>query len=639
MERVRQGTAGKITMGMLLLFIAFSISAGLAALGFVLAGSGQQPAVLALGCFTFSLSGFFLFACYKINQLRDQLRESQYRRSLLDQLLQHSSSALLIVNRDLEVEYLNRLHDSLLRLDPDRGEWINNVARWPSVLDEETRSRIQQNLHKGRPWKGELQLSFRDRHEFVMASITPIMDDAGELNKVIVCYDDISEQKAMTNRLFIREHYNVLTGLPNRQYIIRDLEKQTETVKDNDGRFFLLHVDLDRVRYINETLGHSVLDRVFRETADRLRSCVRDEYLLAHLGSDEFMVMLSNDVCADEATILAEGILERLRQPFYIDNNEINITTSIGVSQYPDNGADAATLMRRAEAAMFEAKSGGGNRFCFYQTGMSGFVERRLEIENQLRRAIERDEFKLHYQPVVDLHNNQLRGVEVLLRWHNNELRNPRPDTFIKIAEETGLIVDIGAWVLERACQQIVDWHNSGLPELSVAVNISARQFIEGDIVERVASALKRSGLPAHQLELEITEGLLINDAPTIREIFSALKDLGVRISLDDFGTGYASLSYLKRYPFDVLKIDRSFVHDINESEDSVTLVNAIIAMAHSFNMNVIAEGVENLHQRRILRERQCDMVQGYLYSPPLNAENFADWVKRYSDIHQAQHV
>ena len=626
-------------MAMLLLFIAFSISAGLAALGFVLAGSGQQPAVLALGCFTFSISGFFLFACYKINLLRDQLQQSETRKRNLDQLLQHSGSALILVNRDMKIEYLNRLHESLLRLDPDPNQWINNAKRWPEVINEEAHASINQNLLQGRPWKGELQLSFRDRHEFVKASITPIMDDAGQLDKVIVCYDDISEQKAMTNRLFIREHYNVLTGLPNRQYIIRDLEKQIETLKDTEGRFFLLHVDLDRVRYINETLGHSVLDRVFRETADRLRACVREEYLLAHLGSDEFMVMLSNGVCADEATILAEGILERIRQPFNIDNHEINITTSIGVSQYPENGDDAATLMRRAEAAMFEAKNGGGNRFCFYQTGMSGFVERRLEIENQLRHAIERDEFKLHYQPVVDLQNNQLRGVEVLLRWHNNELRNPRPDTFIKIAEESGLIVDIGSWVLERACQQIMEWRSSGLPELSVAVNISARQFIEGDIVERVAAALKRSGLPAHQLELEITEGLLINDAPTIREIFSALKNLGVRISLDDFGTGYASLSYLKRYPFDVLKIDRSFVHDINESEDSVTLVNAIIAMAHSFNMKVIAEGVENLQQRRILRERQCDMVQGYLYSPPLNAENFADWVKRYSDIHQAQHV
>lgn len=626
-------------MGMLLLFIAFSISGGLSALGFMLAGANQNPEVLALGLFTFGISGFFLFACYKVSQLRDLLSGATEKQEQLDQLLHHSTSALLVINKDLQVEYLNRLHDSLLRLDPDHGEWLNNPSRWPGIIGEEAHAKIDQALTQGRPWKGELQLSFRDRHEFLKASITPVLNKAGEVDKVIVCCDDLSEHKAMSNRLFIREHYNVLTGLPNRLYVIKDLEKKIEALADTDKHFILLHVDLDRVRYINETLGHSVLDRVFRDTADRLRACVREENLLAHLGSDEFIVVLNEEVCADEATILAEGILERIRKPFHIDNHEINITASIGVSQYPDNGSDAATLMRRAEAAMFDAKNSGGNRFRFYQAGMSGFIERRLEIENLLRHAIERDEFKLHYQPVVDLQTNQLRGVEVLLRWHNNELRNPRPDTFIQIAEETGLIVEIGAWVLERACQQIMEWRRSGLPELSVAVNISARQFIEGDIVERVDQALKRSGLPAHHLELEITEGLLINDAPTIRQGFAALKALGVRISLDDFGTGYASLSYLKRYPFDVLKIDRSFVHDIDESEDSVTLVNAIIAMAHSFKMTVIAEGVENLQQRRILRERQCDMVQGYLYSPPLSAGNFVDWAKRYTDIQQAQHV
>ena len=288
---------------------------------------------------------------------------------------------------------------------------------------------------------------------------------------------------------------------------------------------------------------------------------------------------------------------------------------------------------------MFAAKGKGGNQFSFYQAGMSSQAEYRLETESQLRRAIERDEFKLHFQPVIELGSNRLVAAEVLLRWHNNELRNPGPDQFISVAEECGMIGMIGEWVMINACQQAMRWRRAGLPEINIAVNISARQFEESEIVDTVRRALQQSGLPARQLELEITEGLLINDTPNLRQCFQELKALGVRLSLDDFGTGYASLSYLKRYPFDILKIDRSFVHDIDQSQDSVTLVNAIIAMAHSFGMSVIAEGVENLQQRRLLKDHHCDMVQGFLYTPALNAEAFSDWAKRYADVHEAQHI
>jgi EAL domain-containing protein (putative c-di-GMP-specific phosphodiesterase class I) len=260
-------------------------------------------------------------------------------------------------------------------------------------------------------------------------------------------------------------------------------------------------------------------------------------------------------------------------------------------------------------------------------------------MEHQLRHAITREEFELYYQPVINLRDNQLIGVEVLLRWKNEKLGQPGPDEFILIAEHSGQIVTIGNWVLEQACQQIMTWSRAGFPALNVAVNISSKQFIDGDILASVDHALKQSGLPAAQLELEITEGLLLNDTPAIRDIFKQLKKFGVHLSLDDFGTGYASLSYLKRYPFDTLKIDRSFVKDIDNCQDSITLTNAIIAMAHSFGMRVIAEGVENLNQRRILRERHCDMVQGYLYSPALAADDFLDWAKRYSEMQHSKHV
>lgn len=431
----------------------------------------------------------------------------------------------------------------------------------------------------------------------------------------------------------------MLTGLPNRHFALRALQSSIKDVESADHGFILIHVDLDRIRYINDSLGHQVVDKIFIETSERLRRSVHDDQILAHLGADEFLIILNTENCTNEAEILAETLLDRCREPFYINHHEVNISASLGLCKYPDDGADGAILMRRAEAAMFNAKEKGGDRFSFFEEGMSSETERRLEMENHLRHAIERDEFKLYYQPVIDLASNKLRGVEVLLRWQNVELNNPGPDQFIAVAEQSGLIVGIGKWVLEHACKQIVTWSQAGMPPLSVAVNISAKQFIDGDIVENVRYALLQSGLPASQLELEITEGLLINDTPEIRDTFAQLKALGIHLSLDDFGTGYASLSYLKRYPFDTLKIDRSFVHDIDKCNDSVTLTNAIIAMGHSFNMTVIAEGVENLHQRRILRERHCDMVQGFLYSPPLPADQFVAWAKRYAEMQISQHV
>ncbi|MDX1505847.1 MAG: EAL domain-containing protein, partial [Spongiibacter sp.] len=262
----------------------------------------------------------------------------------------------------------------------------------------------------------------------------------------------------------------------------------------------------------------------------------------------------------------------------------------------------------------------------------------RVETESHLHHALEREQFELFFQPVIDLNSHKLIGSEVLLRWHNRDLNNPGPAEFIYIAEECGLINPIGEWILIKACKQVVQWQQAGLPKINVAVNISARQFEDDAIVDSVVRALNQSGLPPQQLELEVTEGLLLHDTPNIRACFNKLKHMGVRISLDDFGVGYASLSYLKSYPFDILKVDRSFVQDIDTDEGSVTLIDAIINMAQTFGMKVIAEGVENLQQRRILREKNCDMVQGYLYSPPLNADQFYEWAKRYCDVQQTQH-
>jgi diguanylate cyclase (GGDEF)-like protein len=626
-------------MAYLVLAIAFIVSTALSAVAYFVLMTPYDPALIMLatlaGCISLTALGFS-GVLERERQLKRNLQLNNEQQRLL---LEHSSSALLLLDDQLNVEFLNTHHTSLRNIKADYSDDHSLIDIWQDHISEETRQHVRQAIAEKREWRGELCFRGSTKNEYLATTITPILNERGDLSRVAISAEDITEHRATANRLFIREHYNILTGLPNRQFALRSLQSAINDIDNAKHGFILLHIDLDKIRYINDSLGHQVVDSIFIETAERLQRSVRDDQVLAHLGADEFLIILDTENCIDEGEILAETILDRCRQAFYINHHEVIISASVGLCRFPADGGDSTLLMRRAEAAMFNAKEKGGDRFSFYEEGMSSKTELRLEMENQLRHAIARDEFKLHYQPVIHLESNTLRGVEVLLRWENAELNNPAPDQFIAVAENSGLIVDIGKWVLEQACKQVVAWSKAGLKPLSLAVNISAKQFISGDLLENVSYALSQSGLAASQLELEITESLLINDTPEIRDTFSQLKKLGVNLSLDDFGTGYASLSYLKRYPFDTLKIDRSFVHDIDSCEESVTLTNAIIAMGHSFNMTVIAEGVENLKQRRILRERHCDMVQGFLYSPPLPADQFIAWAKRYAEMQISQHV
>ncbi|MDF1692467.1 MAG: EAL domain-containing protein [Zhongshania sp.] len=626
-------------MGYLFLAIGLCISVGLSAASYIVLETPYQPALLALA--TLSACSIFLCFCFCVylDTLHSKRRANQRENQQLKMLLEHGSSAMLLLNPKLEPEYINHRHATLTKLDVEDPKKLINTHKWKQHVAPETRRRIREAIAEGKAWQGELRFGDSEFDDYLATTITPIYNSRGDLSNIIVCCEDISEHKAIADRLFIREHYNVLTGLPNRQFALRSLSATIDKCAALQQQFMLIYIDLDRIRYINESLGHFVVDKVLIETAERLRLAVPDEQLIAHLGADEFLIILDTSSGNDSARELAEDLLERCRTPFYIEQHEVNISASVGLSQYPADGNDSNTLMRRAEAAMFAAKADSGNRFCFYDESMSHQADRRLDLESHLRHAIARNELELYYQPMINLTNHQLVGVEVLLRWHNSKLGNPAPDEFIPVAEHSGQIIAIGSWVLEQACKQIIAWSQAGLANLNVAVNISNKQFSDGDIVKNVAHALKVSGLPARQLELEITEGLLINDTPTIRRQFKELKSLGIHLSLDDFGTGYASLSYLKRYPFDTLKIDRSFVKDIDHCEDSVALTNAIIAMAHSFKMKVIAEGVENLNQRRILRERHCDMVQGYLYSPALPAGPFLEWAKRYAEMQHSKHV
>ena len=391
----------------------------------------------------------------------------------------------------------------------------------------------------------------------------------------------------------------------------------------------LMCIDLDRFKIVNDTLGHEQGDLLLVEAASRLKGCIREEDTIARLGGDEFLIILSNDTSINNAPSILQKVIDTIDQPFHVEELEFNVTASIGVTVYPDDGTSAAALMRNADAAMYIAKELGRNTYHFYTHEMNDKAMQRLTMEAELRHAMEREELELRYQPVIEARTQKLVAVESLLRWNSEKLGNIAPLDFIPMAEETGLILPIGRWVLNQACQQAASWQEQGLKDLRIAVNISSRQFSAGTVVSDVQEALKSSGLKPESLELELTESLLLNSSSQIYHDMTKLKDMGVRLSLDDFGTGYSSLSYLKRYPFDVLKIDRSFVRDLHIDPENAALTSAVVAMAHSLGLQVIGEGVEEEDQQQYLQKENCDMLQGYFFSKPLAAKLFPEWASK----------
>jgi diguanylate cyclase (GGDEF)-like protein len=419
---------------------------------------------------------------------------------------------------------------------------------------------------------------------------------------------------------FIATH-DLLTRLPNRQLFHERLRQALAEARRHGTQVAVFFLDLDRFKLTNDTFGHATGDRLLQAVADRLSACVRQTDVVARLGGDEFTLILTDITRGDQVTRIAAKILETMGRAFTLNGLEFFITTSIGISLYPDDGADVDALLRNADTAMYRAKARGKNNFQFYVPEMNERAAERLELERGLRTALDRDELILHYQPQVELSTGRIIGMEALLRWNHPTLGLIAPGRFIPLAEETGLIVPIGDWVLRTACAQNRAWMDLGLPPISVAVNISARQFQHHDPVRTVQSALRDSGLDASQLELELTESLLMNEAFGATESLRDLRHMGVQLSLDDFGTGYSSLSYLTRFPLGKLKIDRAFVQTITMDPNDRAITSAIIALAHSLHLKPVAEGVETAEQLNTLRTLNCDGIQGYYFSRPLVPE------------------
>ena len=537
---------------------------------------------------------------------------------------------IFVVNADGDVQ------EGLSRGDATHTQQIqalstaSKVNFYPCENDDKARACIKLALETGKTQVYEHALDALDIHletRFVTR----------DSNTVLAIVRDITDRKNSESRIFNLAYFDELTALPNRQLFGQSLVRTIEKAERDEQEFAVLFVDLDRFKRINDTLGHSVGDELLKEVARRLEKCIRATdsisriesmhdggIQLARLGGDEFVIKLYGIESEDSVSAVAGRIISVLTPPFNCEGHQFVVTPSIGIAMYPQDGTTAEELLMNADSAMYRAKFAGRNNYQFYSETMRTKSLHRIDLENEIRKALETDQFELHYQPKADAETWSLVGAEALLRWHHPERGNISPVEFIPIAEETGLIVPIGQWVLKQACKQAKTWTEFPFGDIAVSVNISSHQFQSDSLIDDVLGAALSAGIEPTLLELEITESVLLHDADNTLVALNTLKRAGIALSVDDFGTGYSSLSYLKRFPIDTLKIDRSFVKDLHTDKDDAAICAAILAMAQQLGLNVVAEGVETKEQLEFLRHHGCNQIQGFLCSKPLSANQFA---------------
>ncbi|WP_374519772.1 sensor domain-containing phosphodiesterase [Undibacterium squillarum] len=555
-------------------------------------------------------------------------RQSLDAQHKLSQAVEQSSNAILITDSDIQIEYANA---SYLQNTGRRLQDI--IGSRPSILSSgktppATYQEMWDQLRKGESWKGELINRYTDGTEHVdLTHISPIRDAKGHVTHFLAIQEDITDKKRNDERIRYLAHFDLLTGLPNRSLLEERARAAISHAERNQRRLALLFLDLDHFKDVNDTLGHSIGDSLLVEVASRLRQNLREEDVLSRLGGDEFIVMLT-DVDEKSTERIAQKLISLVSTSFAIGGYELNVTPSIGIAVYPEDGADLETLLRNADAAMYRSKTQGRNTFSFFTREMQERSARHLELVNALRHALAGQQFALHYQPQISLTGRKLAGAEALLRWTHPVLGVVSPAEFIPVAEESGLILEIGEWVLRTALQQLKVWRDHGLLDFCMAVNLSAVQFRNKELPSLVQRLLEETGVPPDCLELELTESMAMHDPAAAIAMMNQLHAQGVRLSIDDFGTGYSSLSYLKQFKVYKLKIDKSFVHDVSEDPEDEAIISAVISMAHKLEMITIAEGVETPDQLSFLQGQGCDEIQGYLFSRPLPPDAFMRWVE-----------
>jgi diguanylate cyclase (GGDEF)-like protein/PAS domain S-box-containing protein len=488
--------------------------------------------------------------------------------------------------------------------------------------------RIWKRLQAEGRWSGEIWSRRKDGEIHPQWLTLNAVREAGAA-RYVALFQDLSEAKRTEARLRYLSQYDMLTGLPNRALLKDRLEQAMARAKRNGTAVGLLCVDVDNFKTVNESLGHGVGDQILQGLAERLESCLRQEDTVSRPGGDEFALVLGDVAKLDAAQAVALRVQQALAEPFMAEGHELYVSVSMGLSIYPNDTLDAETLLKNAEMAMYRAKEQGRGSYRMFTVNMNQRVNRRLEVESLLRKAIENKEFRVHYQPRVELASGRVLGAEALVRWQRPGVGLVPPAEFIPLAEETGLIVPIGEWVLLKACRQAQIWRQSGHDDLCISVNISARQLLwQHDVVMMVESSLVSSGLPSRALELEMTESVIMHNVEGAIAAMRRLKEMGVRLAMDDFGVGYSSLNYLRRFPLDALKIDRSFIRGLPGDSNDTAIVSGIISMAHDLELEVVAEGVENLEQYHFLHRKGCHEMQGHLFSPAVSAAEMGQLLK-----------
>ncbi len=565
------------------------------------------------------------------------LRESESNLMLASVVFNDSSDAIVITDSD---SVILKVNDAFTKITGYSADEI--VGCKPSVLKSDKHNdafyqEMWNAINSEEKWEGEIWNKRKNGEVYPeWERITKVVDEAGNITNFIATFTDITEKKKKEEHIHYLVHYDALTGLPNRPLFRNQLTNVLARSKRNDQAGAILLMNIDRFKSINDSLGHDVGDELLIQFSKRLVQCIRKEDIVARLSADEFIVLMCelNDEkgkVAHTAEIIALKMLENLATPMNIAGHELMITASIGVTMFPKDGNTVDSLIMQADTALYRAKESGLNNVQFFEPEMEKIAIKRMEIEYALRRAVLYGQLMVYYQPQIDINSDKIIGAESLLRWEHPTMGMVSPADFIPIAEDSGLIVDIGTWVLESACKQIKEWEDKGeFNSLKhVAVNISARQFSQLDFVSTVISIIEQYQIAPCHLELELTESALVTNVDETRDKLKVLKDFGVCVSVDDFGTGYSSLAYLQKFPIDVLKIDQSFIKDLESDFSDKTIVKTIIAMAKTLDLHVIAEGVENDRQLAYIKQEGCDCFQGYLCSPAVKPETFYDLLQQ----------
>lgn len=553
-------------------------------------------------------------------------REQQAHRLLTAGIaFEHMREAVMVTDAEHRIIQTNAAFERITGYSPEEA-----IGQTPRLLNSGRQSpdfyrKFFRSLEDQGEWRGEIWNRRKNGDTYPQwLSVKAVCDGDGKLSTYVSVFADITETKDSERKLWQLAHHDALCNLPNRLLLNARLEHAMQRARRTSTKLAVLFIDLDRFKNINDSMGHQVGDELLKDVSRRLQLALHEDDTVARLGGDEFVILLEEIDNANTTRRIASRILERLSDPVTIGGRSLSITSSIGISLYPEDGQDPETLLKNADAAMYQAKALGRNRLAYYDPGLTSEIEQRLALEHDLRQAMEREEFTLHYQPQFAASDGRLVAVEALLRWKHPQRGMVPPDEFVPVAEETGLIGKLGCWVTETACNQAMQWRAEGFPTFSLAVNLSPYQ-LRGQCTEALMMIFERTGFPADWFEFEVTESLLVEEGGyALQQLTEMRAHLGMNIAMDDFGTGHSSLSQLKFLPIGKLKIDRSFIGELPHNTNDAAIVKAIVLMAHTLGLQVVAEGVETLEQHRFLCQSGCDHLQGYLYGRPLPAEEIS---------------